>query len=110
MMKEKITVMKNPVVDACGGAVRAIVDYSRLSDGEVIAAWMYAKALYAKERVSRDHSVEYCMAAILWRSAEAERLRRGLDRERYPGIAGLLLEPDDGGDAAPAGGGGLTDD
>lgn len=110
MMKEKITVMKNPVVDACGGAVRAIVDYSRLSDGEVIAAWMYAKALYAKERVSRDHSVEYCMAAVLWRSAEAERLRRGLDGVRYPEIAGLLAGPDGGEGVSPDGGGGLPDD
>ena len=110
MMKEKITVIKNPVVDACGGAVRAIVDYSRLSDGELIAAWKYGKALYDRERVSRDHSVEYCMAAVLWRSAEAERLRRGLDGERYPEIAGLLPEPDDGGDTAPDGGGDLPDD
>ena len=110
MMKEKLTVMKNPVVDACGGAIRAIVDYSRLSDGEVVAAWMYAKALYDRERVSRDHSVEYCMAAVLWRSAEAERLRRGLDGERYPEIAGLLPGPDDGGNAVPDGGGVLPDD
>lgn len=104
MMKEKLTVIKNPVVDACGGAIRAIVDYSRLSNGEVVAAWMYAKALYDRERVSRDHSVEYCMAAVLWRSAEAERLRRRLDGERYPEIAGLLLGLDDGGGVSPDGG------
>lgn len=101
MMKEKITVMKNPVVDACGGAVRAIVDYSRLSDGEVVAAWKYAKALYDRERVSRDHSVEYSMAAVLWRSVEAERLRRGLNGERYPEIAELLSGLDNGGGVSP---------
>ena len=110
MTKEKIAVIKNPVVDACGGAVRAIVDYSRLSDGEVVAAWKYAKTLYDRERVSRDHSVEYCMAAVLWRSAEAERLRRGLDGVRYQEIAGLLPGPDGGEGVSPDGGGGLPDD
>ena len=103
MMKEK-PIFKYLVVDACGGAVRAIVDYSRLSDNEVITAWMYAKALYDGERTSRDQSVEYCMAAILWRSAEAERLRRGLDGVRYPEIAGLL-SGSDGKGTVPDGGG-----
>lgn len=110
MYQSKVSLIMRPVVDACSGAVRAIVDYSRLSDGELIAAWMYGKALYDRERVSRDHSVEYCMAAVLWRSAEAERLRRGLDGERYPEIAGLLPGPDDGEGVSPDGGGGLPDD